>query len=71
MVTVGPGIAGVLVARAGYAWTYTVDVVLFFAGFFGLWTLPRIRPEGEHAPPAASARSSTGSRTCGGPPTCG
>ena len=48
MVTVGPGIAGVLVARAGYAWTYTVDVVLFFAGFFGLWTLPRIRPEGEH-----------------------
>ena len=47
MVTVGPGIAGVLVARAGYAWTYTVDVVLFFAGFFGLWTLPRIRPEGE------------------------
>jgi MFS family permease len=48
MVTVGPGIAGVLVARAGYAWTYTVDVVLFFAGFFGLWALPRIRPEGEH-----------------------
>jgi len=47
MVTVGPGIAGVLVARAGYAWTYTIDVVLFFAGFFGLWTLPRIRPEGE------------------------
>jgi MFS family permease len=47
MVTVGPGIAGVLVARAGYAWTYTVDVILFFAGFFGLWTLPRIRPEGE------------------------
>ena len=48
MVTVGPGIAGVLVARAGYAWTYTVDVVLFVAGFFGLWTLPRIRPEAEH-----------------------
>ena len=63
MVTVGPGIAGVLVARAGYAWTYTVDVVLFFAGFFGLWTLPRIRPEGEHADqPAGSVRSSTGSR---------
>ncbi|GAA5029591.1 MFS transporter [Terrabacter aeriphilus] len=46
MVTVGPGVAGVLVAQVGYAWTYTVDVVLFFAGFFGLWTLPRIRPEG-------------------------
>ena len=47
MVTVGPGVAGVLVAHAGYAWTYTVDVILFFAGFFGLWTLPHIRPEGD------------------------
>lgn len=46
MVTVGPGLAGVLVARVGYAWTYTVDVLLFVAGLFGLWTLPRIRPEG-------------------------
>lgn len=46
MVTVGPGVAGVLVAQVGYAWTYTVDVALFVAGFFGLWTLPRIRPEG-------------------------
>lgn len=46
MVTVGPGLAGVLVAQVGYAWTYTVDVALFVAGFFGLWTLPRIRPEG-------------------------
>lgn len=44
MVTVGPGLAGVLVARVGYAWTYSVDVLLFFAGFFGLYTLPRIRP---------------------------
>ncbi|MDC5698037.1 MFS transporter [Intrasporangium calvum] len=45
MVTVGPGLAGVLVARVGYAWTYTVDVLLFVAGLLGLWTLPRIRPE--------------------------
>ena len=50
MVTVGPGVAGVLVARVGYAWTYTVDVLLFLAGFFGLWTLPRIKPEGGRAP---------------------
>jgi MFS family permease len=50
MVTVGPGVAGVLVARVGYAWTYTVDVLLFLAGLFGLWTLPRIRPEGGRAP---------------------
>jgi MFS family permease len=56
MVTVGPGVAGVLVARVGYAWTYTVDVVLFLAGFFGLWTLPRIRPEGER-PDVSGIRS--------------
>ncbi|KJK12698.1 MFS transporter [Terrabacter sp. 28] len=56
MVTVGPGVAGVLVARAGYAWTYTIDVILFFAGFFGLWTLPRIRPEGDR-PAAGGFRS--------------
>lgn len=49
MVTVGPGIAGLLVAHAGYALTYTVDVVLFFAGFFGLYILPPIRPLDEHA----------------------
>jgi MFS family permease len=53
MVTAGPGLAGVLVARAGYAWTYTVDVVLFFAGLLGLWTLPRIRPERGEAPAAS------------------
>lgn len=45
MVTLGPAVAGVLVARVGYAWTYTVDVVLFVAGFLGLWTLPDIRPD--------------------------
>ncbi len=45
MVTVGPAVAGLLVARVGYPWTYTADVMLFVAGFFGLWTLPRIRPE--------------------------
>lgn len=45
MVTLGPAVAGLLVAHAGYAWTYTVDVLLFLAGFFGLWTLPDIRPD--------------------------
>mgnify|MGYP000421500417 CR=1 FL=1 len=45
MVTAGPAFAGVLVARVGYAWTYSADVLLFVAGFFGLWTLPSIRPE--------------------------
>lgn len=46
MVTVGPAVAGVLVAQVGYGWTYTVDVLLFVAGFLGLWTLPEIRPDG-------------------------
>ncbi|WP_199921591.1 MFS transporter [Intrasporangium calvum] len=59
MVTAGPGLAGVLVARVGYAWTYTVDVLLFVAGLFGLWTLPRIRPELDEdgAPPASGLRA--------------
>lgn len=46
-VTVGPALAGVLVAAVGFAWTYTVDVVLFVAAFAGIATLPRIVPEGE------------------------
>lgn len=46
MVMAGPALAGVLVAFSGYAWTYTVDVVLMLSLFLGLWTLPSIRPEG-------------------------
>jgi len=37
----------VLVAVSGYAWTYTVDVVLMMSLFLGLWTLPSVTPEGE------------------------
>ncbi|HET7398254.1 MAG TPA: MFS transporter [Intrasporangium sp.] len=58
MVTVGPAVAGLLVARVGYAWTYSVDVLLFVAGFFGLWTLPEVRPEaGAAAGGLASVRA--------------
>ncbi|MFT4136893.1 MFS transporter [Microbacterium sp.] len=46
MVMAGPALAGVLVALVGYAWTYTIDVVLMLSLFLGLWTLPSIRPEG-------------------------
>ncbi|MBM7472017.1 MFS family permease [Subtercola frigoramans] len=46
MVTVGPALAGILVATAGIQWTYTVDVVLFVAAFVGIFSLPRIVPEG-------------------------
>ncbi|GAA1947652.1 MFS transporter [Microbacterium deminutum] len=47
MVMAGPALAGVLVALTGYAWTYTIDVVLMLSLFLGLWTLPSIRPEGQ------------------------
>lgn len=46
MVMAGPALAGILVATVGYAWTYTVDVVLMVSLFLGLWSLPHIRPEG-------------------------
>ena len=40
--TVGPALAGVLVASAGFAWTYAIDAILFTAAFIGLFTLPRL-----------------------------
>ena len=46
MVMAGPALAGVLVAFTGYAWTYSIDVLLMTTLFLGLWTLPSIRPEG-------------------------
>ena len=49
--TVGPALGGVLVATVGFAWTYTVDVVLFFAAFASVLALPRLPPEGERHPP--------------------
>ncbi|BDZ47632.1 MFS transporter [Naasia aerilata] len=44
-ITVGPAIAGVLVAAVGYAWTYSLDVVLFVAAFTGIVTLPALAPD--------------------------
>jgi MFS family permease len=49
--TVGPALAGVLVATAGYGWTYLVDVLLFATMFLGIITLPRMAPsEGVERP---------------------
>ncbi len=45
-VTVGPGLAGLLVATASFAWCYTIDAVLFVAALLALVTLPRLPPEG-------------------------
>lgn len=49
--TLGPALAGVLVASVGFGWTYLVDVVLFSTMFFGIITLPRMSPsEGVERP---------------------
>ena len=40
--TVGPALAGVLVATVGFGWTYLVDIVLFSTMFLGIVTLPRL-----------------------------
>ena len=49
--TVGPALAGVLVATVGFGWTYSLDVVLFLAGFLGIVSLPALKPEGETMKP--------------------
>jgi MFS family permease len=45
-ITLGPALAGVLVATVGIQWTYTIDAVLFLAAFTGILSLPPIKPEG-------------------------
>jgi MFS family permease len=42
--TLGPALAGVLVASVGFDWTYGVDAVLFAAGFLGILSLPSMAP---------------------------
>lgn len=44
-ITVGPAVAGVMVASVGFAWTYLVDAVLFAGAFLGIMGLPPMRPE--------------------------
>jgi hypothetical protein len=45
-VTVGPALAGVLVATAGLAWTYSIDAALFLAALIAAWRLPTLRAVG-------------------------
>lgn len=42
--TLGPALAGVLVATIGFPLTFAVDAVLFTAGFLGVLGLPRLPP---------------------------
>lgn len=43
--TLGPALAGVLVATLGFPVTFAVDAVLFTAGFLGIVMLPKLPPE--------------------------
>jgi hypothetical protein len=45
-VTVGPAVAGVLVAAVGYGPTFTIDVITFTCAFLAIVALPAIVPEG-------------------------
>ncbi|TXN30903.1 MFS transporter [Lacisediminihabitans profunda] len=54
-VTFGPALAGLLIAGCGFAWTYSIDVILYTTAFLGIVMLPPIRPEGK--------RMSLGSRS--------
>ncbi|WP_082101403.1 MFS transporter [Demequina rhizosphaerae] len=47
MLTIGPALAGVLAASVGLPWTFTIDAVLFTAGFLGVWMLPSLPRLGE------------------------
>lgn len=55
--TLGPALAGVLVATIGFPLTFAVDAVLFTAGFLGVLGLPRLPPLSDtHKPGWASLR---------------
>lgn len=43
--TVGPALAGVMVANVGFSWTYLLDAILFSGAFLGILGLPPMRPE--------------------------
>lgn len=53
--TLGPALAGVIVATSGYAWTFGLDVLLSAAGFLGIVSLPRIPPLSDVTRPGVTA----------------
>ena len=57
-ITVGPGLAGVLVAAVGFEWCYTIDAVLFVATLVALLALPRLPPEGATERPGLKSLAS-------------
>lgn len=49
--TIGPALAGVLVAAIGFPLTFAIDAVLFTAGFLGVLGLPKLPPLSRAAKP--------------------
>ncbi|MDR7383452.1 MFS transporter [Promicromonospora iranensis] len=55
--TGGPLIGALLVAQLGYAWAYTLDMVLFLAALWAVFRLPPVLPEGTEADGPQNGRS--------------
>ena len=53
--TLGPALAGVIVATSGYAWAFGADVLLSLAGLLGVWALPGVPPLTEVTRPGLTA----------------
>ena len=54
-VTVGPGLAGVLVASVGFQWCYTIDAAFFVLTLAAAFTLPALKPEGQTERPGLAS----------------
>ncbi|MFJ3402617.1 MFS transporter [Promicromonospora sp. NPDC090134] len=58
--TGGPLIGALLVAQLGYAWAYTLDMVLFLAALWAVFRLPPVLPEGMDEGGSGNGRSRVG-----------
>ena len=69
--TVGPLLAGVLVAWVGFGWTYTIDFISFAFVLWAVFRLPSLPPSGNAGAGRAYGLSSKGSGSWAPGPTCG
>lgn len=58
--TGGPLIGALLVSQLGYAWAYTLDMVLFLAALWAVFRLPPVPPEGTEPAGTLSGRGRMG-----------
>lgn len=58
--TGGPLIGALLVSQLGYAWAYTLDMVLFLAALWAVFRLPPVPPEGTEPAGTLSGRGRVG-----------